>query len=41
MLPRYFNNYFTSLETNHDYNTRKKAKKIFSTHMLELNGVKI
>ena len=40
MLPRYFNNYFRSLETIHDHNTRQKAKKDFF-HMLELNGVKI
>ena len=29
MLPRYFNNYFRSLETIHDHNTRQKAKKDF------------
>ena len=39
MLPRYFNNYFRSLETIHDHNTRQKAT--FSPHMLELNGAKI
>ena len=29
MLSRYFNNYFRSLETIHDHNTRQKAKKDF------------
>ena len=29
MLPRYFNNYFRSLKTIHDHNTRQKAKKDF------------
>ena len=28
-LPRYFNNYFRSLETIHDHNTCQKAKKDF------------
>ena len=33
MLPRYFNNYFRSLETIHDHNTRQKVKKdFFHTH---------
>ena len=41
MLPRYFNSYFRSLETIHNNNTREKAKKDFSTHMLELNRVKM
>ena len=29
MLPKYFNNYFRSLETIHDHNTRQKAKQDF------------
>ena len=29
MLPRYFNNYFRSLETIYDHNIRQKAKKDF------------
>ena len=29
MLPRYFNNYFRSLETIYDHNTCQKAKKEF------------
>ena len=41
MLPRYFNNYFRSVETIHDHNTRQKAKKDFCIHMLELNRVEI
>ena len=32
MLPRHFNNYFRSLETIHDHNIRRKAKKDFFFH---------
>ena len=41
MLPGYFNNYFRSLDTIHDHNTRQKAKKdLFHTYA-GLIGVKI
>ena len=38
MLLRYFNNYFRSLKTIRDHNTRQK---FFFTRMLESNRVKI
>ena len=33
MLPRYFNNYYRSLETIHYYSTRQKDKKRFFPHI--------
>ena len=33
--------YISGLEAIHDHSTRQKVKKDVSTHMLELNGVKI